>query len=165
MRLIAVFLACLVLASLAVAGGGGRIISAHGVRVVVPPGWQRVEAHDDGFVTDPDTLLVVGTAGVRPRASQCQIAAYRIAAKGAAVVVVGWLSSPGPRPTPPGRAPLRKLVEVTRPVFECFSGRGASAQVRLRGRVYQVNVMVGDRATKRRVAEALAVARSFDLAR
>lgn len=165
MRLIGVLLVGLVFASLAVAGGSGRIISAHGVRVVVPPGWQRVEAHGDGFVTDPDTLLVVGTAGVRPRASQCQIAAYRIPAGGAVVVVVGWSSSPGPRPTPPGRAPLKQLVAVHRPSFECFSGRGAVAQVRLRGKVYQVNVMVGGRASKRRVAEALAAARSFDLAR
>jgi hypothetical protein len=33
------------------------------------------------------------------------------------------------------------------------------------GKPYQVNVMVGDRASKPRVAEALAAARSFDLAR
>ncbi len=37
------------------------------------------------------------------------------------------------------------------------------AEVRLRGRL-PVNVMVSDRASKRRVAEALAVARSFDVA-
>ena len=64
----------------------------------------------------------------------------------------------------PGRAPLKKLVTVTRPSFECFSGRGAAAQVVLGGKAYQVNVMVGDRASKQRVAEALTVTRSFNLA-
>ena len=57
------------------------------------------------------------------------------------------------------------LFAVHRPSFECFSGRGAVADVLLGGKPYQVNVMVGDRASKSRVAEALAVARSFDLAR
>lgn len=166
MRLIGAFAACLVLASLAVASSSGRIISAHGVRLVVSPGWQWIEATGDGFVTDPNTLLVVGTAGVRPRDSRCQIAAYGIPAAGAVVVVVGWKSvaTAGGAPKP-GRAPLRKLIEVHRPSFECFSGRGAVAQVLLRGKLYQVNVMVGDRASKRRVAEALAAARSFELAR
>ena len=50
------------------------------------------------------------------------------------------------------------------PSFECFSGRGAAAQVVLGGKAYQVNVMVGDRASKQRVAEALTVTRSFNLA-
>jgi len=35
----------------------------------------------------------------------------------------------------------------------------------LGGNAYQVNVMVGDRASKRGVAQALAVGRSFKLAR
>lgn len=169
MRLIAIFLAGLVFASLAAASSSGRIISSHGVRFVVPLGWQRIEAASDRPVTDPRTLLVVGTAGVRPRASRCQIAAYSIPAAGAVVVVVGWKSvatAGGRAPKPkPGRAPLKKLVAVDRPSFECFSGRGAVAQVLIGGKPYPVNVMVGDRASKRRVADALAVARSFDLAR
>jgi len=41
---------------------------------------------------------------------------------------------------------------------------GAAAQVVLGGKAYQVNVMVGDRASKQRVAEALTVTRSFNLA-
>jgi hypothetical protein len=119
-----------------------------------------VVEHD--VVVSPDLL-----AGVRPRTSQCQIAAYRIPAAGAVVVVVGWRSivTAGGAPWKPGRAPLKKLVSVHRPSFECFSGRGAVAAVLLRGKPYQVNVMVGDRASKPSVAEALAVARSFDLVR
>ena len=120
-----------------------------------------------GPITDPRTLLVVGTVGVRPKVSQCQIAAYRIPAAGAVVVVVGWKSvaSAGGGPQKPGRAPLKKLVSVHRPSFECFSGRGAVAQVLLRGTPYQVNVMVGESASRHRIEQALAVARSFDLAR
>ncbi len=65
----------------------------------------------------------------------------------------------------PGRAPLAKLRSVRRPSFECFSGSGAAAQVLLGGHPYQVNVMVGEGAANQRVAVALAVARSFALAR
>jgi len=118
-------------------------------------------------MTNPQTLLVVGTAGVRPQASNCEIAAYRLPPAGAVVVVVAWKSivTAGGAPWKPGRAPLKNLVAAHRPSFDCFSGRGASAEVLLAGKPYQVNVMVGDRASKPRVAEALAVAQSFDLAR
>jgi hypothetical protein len=168
MRLSSVLLVALVFATLAAASSGGRIISAHGVRLVVPLTWQRIEPASAGPVTDPRTLLVVGTAGVRARVSRCQVAAYSIPAAGAVVVVVGWTSvakAGGKAPKPPGRAPLKKLRAVHRPSFECFSGRGAVAQVLLGGMVYQVNVMAGERVSQHRVAVALTVARSFDLLR
>jgi hypothetical protein len=118
-------------------------------------------------VSDPRTLLVVGTAGVRPQASHCEIAAYRLPPSGAVVVVVGWesIASAGGSPWTRGRAPLKSLVAVHRPSFDCFAGRGAASDVLLGGKPYQVKVMVGDRASKTRVEEALAIARSFDLAR
>jgi hypothetical protein len=166
MRIVGLFLTGLVFASLATASGSGPIISAHGVRLVVPSGWNRVEPAGDGNITDPRTLLVAGTAGVRPRSSQCQIAAYRVHSAGAAVVVVGWkTATSGGGRLKPGRAPLRKLIALNRPYFECFSGRGASAQLVLAGKAYQVNVMVGDLASKTRIAQALRVARSFNIAR
>jgi hypothetical protein len=174
MRSISVLFGGLFLASVALASSSGRIISSHGARFVVPSRWQRIEAAPAGSVTDPRTLLVVGTADVRPRTrrwlgnrSQCLIAAYRIPAAGAVVVAIGWKSvaSAGGGPWKPGRAPLQNLVSVHRPNFECSSGRGAVADVLLRGKPYQVNVMVGARASKLRIAEALAVARSFDLVR
>ncbi len=144
----------------------GRIVSDNGVRLVVPVGWQRVEAAADGAVIDPRTLLVVGTAGVGPRPSACQIAAYRVPPRGAVVVVVGWKSaaSGGGRPTP-GRTSLAALRSVTRPSFECFAGRGAVVQLTMGRRAFQVNVMVGDKASRRVVTDALAVGRSFDLSR
>ena len=141
------------------------IVAAHGVRVVVPSGWMRVTAAGAGPVTDPLTLLVVGTRGVRARASQCQIAGYGVQPIGAVVVVVGWTSLAEGGSQRPGRWPLRALISVHRPSFECFNGRGAAAYLVLRGRGYQVNVMVGDRASPARVRQALAVARSFDLVR
>jgi hypothetical protein len=167
MRPTAVCIAVLVAAALAYAGGGGRVISAHGVRLTVPAGWQRVAPAGDGSITDPRTLLVVGTRSVTARPSRCQIAAYRLPPTGAVVVVVGWkeLVNSGAQGSRPGRWPLHALVTVHRPSFECFSGRGAVASLVLRGRAYQVNVMVGDRASKRRVADALAVARSIDVVR
>jgi len=160
-------LAVIVFASPAAGCSNQRSISSHGVRVVVPRVWHRIEPASGGPVTDPRTLLVVGTSGVRSRASNCAIPAYRLPPAGAVVVVVGWKSvaSAGGGPWEPGRAPLKNLLAVHRPSFDCFSGRGASADVLLAGKPYQVNVMVGDRASKPRVGEALAVARSFDLAR
>jgi hypothetical protein len=165
-RLIAV-LAAIGFASLAVGCSSERSISSHGVRLVVPRIWHRIEPASGGSVTDPQTLLVVGTAGVRPLGSNCEIAAYRLPPAGAVEVVVGWKSvvTAGGAPWKPGRAPLNNLLAVHRTSFECFSGRGAVADVLLAGKPYQVNVMVDDRAAKPRVAEALAVARSCDLAR
>jgi hypothetical protein len=150
-------------AILAVLGavGVGAPISANGVQVRAPAGWHRVAPAGDGPVTDPRTLLVVGTSGVRPHLTQCQIAAYRIPARGAVVVIVGWRGANGD--TEVGTKELARLTAVKRSVFECFQGRGAVATVVLRRREYQVNVMVGARASKRRIGEALAVARSFAL--
>src|SRR5436309_3465810 len=170
MRLISVLLAAIIFAEACGGGSSERSVSSHGVRLVVPRSWRRIEPASGGSVTDPQTLLVVGTAGVRPLASlasNCEIAKYRLPPAGAVVVVVGWKSvaTAGGAPWEPGRAPLKNLLAVHRPSFECLSGRGAVADVLLAGKPYQVNVMVGDRASKPRVAEALAVARSFDLAR
>jgi hypothetical protein len=167
MRLISVLLLALVLTPLGPTSSSGRIIAAHGVRLVVPAEWHRVRAASDAPVTDPLTLLVVGTHGVHSRASQCQIAAYRVPPTAAVVVIVGWSSvaSAGGAAPSPGRAPLKKLVAVRRPTLECFSGRGAAADVLLRGKPFQINAMVGNRASKQRIAEALTVARSFDLTR
>jgi hypothetical protein len=166
MRLTLLSLLGLAFVSLALAAGTGRIVSANGARLVIPAGWQRIQAANPGAVSDPRTVLVVGTAGVRPTTSPCLDAAYHVPVTGAVVVAVGWksvASAGGGSPTP-GRAPLKKLVAVRRHLSECFAGRSAVADVLLGGRPYQVNVLVGDRATKRRVAEALKVARSFDLA-
>jgi hypothetical protein len=110
---------------------------------------------------------VVGTAGVASDLTvPCQIAAYRVPARAAVVVVVAWkTATSGGGHLQPGRAPLGALRSVRRPSFECFAGRGAAAQVVLGRRAYQVNVLVGDKASRKRVTEALAVARTFDLAR
>jgi hypothetical protein len=147
--------------------GRDRTISSRGVRLVVPAPWTRVTPAPDGAVIDPRTLLVVGTHGVHAAPSRCQIAAYRIPASGAVVVVVGWksLAGSGGQPYRPGRWPLARLRAVHRPSFECFAGRGAAAFLVLAGRAYQVNVLVGGAATRRTVEAALRIARSFDLAR
>jgi hypothetical protein len=166
MRPAAFSLGLLVLALALVGCSGKRTVSIHGVRVTVPAGWQRVEPAAAGNVVDPRTVLVVGTAGVEAQPSRCQIAAYRVQPAGAVVVVVRWKTlTSGGGGIERGRAPLRRLRRVSRPSFECFGGRGAAVELGLGGHAYQVNVLVGDRASKRRVAEALGVARSFDLAR
>lgn len=151
------------IAPLSGAPAGDTTVSSEGLRVVMPTAWRVVEPAPDRPVIDPKTLLVVGTDGVRAKRSQCQIAAYRVPARGAVVVVVGWAR--GEWKGTPGRGPLARLATVSRPAFECFTGRGAVAQVRLRRTAYQINVMVGDRASKRQIGEALAVARSFDVDR
>lgn len=166
MRIVTALFLALALASIATASSAGRVVTAHGVRLTVPSRWRQVASAGDGPVVDPKTLLVVGTAGVRPRGSQCQIAAYAIPPGGAVVVIVGWkTATSGGGHLKPGRAPLSGLRSVRRPSFECFNGRGAVAQVVLGGRAYQINVMVGDQATSGVVSQALAAARSFDLAR
>lgn len=151
----------------AAAPPGSRVLKSHGIGLTIPAGWTGVPAASAGPVVDPKTLLVVGTPGVRPRASLCQIAAYRIPASGGVVVVVGWtsLEHSGASGAHEGREPLEKLVRVRRPSFECFNGRGAAADLVLAGTAYQVNVMVGARASSRVIEQALAVGRSFNLSR
>jgi hypothetical protein len=90
------------------------------------------------------------------------VSAYRIPADGAAVVVVAWRGRASDA-IPRDRDVLEAL-RLRRPYFACWAGRGAAAQIALRGRAYQVNVLVGDRAGSRVVAEALRVARSFGVA-
>lgn len=157
----------LIAASLAAVAAPGHL-TANGVTVTVPPsGWHRIAVVEDAHVTDPQTVLVAGTAGVRPRASGCQVAAYAVPPRGAVVVIVRWKRGglPSTSPTRDDRHELARLTAVRRPSFECFHGRGAAAQVALGGHVYQVNVLVGDNSTPRQVGEALAVARSFELVR
>jgi hypothetical protein len=143
---------------------GGQIMRAHGVELTLPAGWQQVASAGDGPVIDPRTLLVVGTAGVHAMPTRCQIAAYRVPAHGAVVVIVGWkTATSGGGRMKPGRWPLNAMTSVRWHSLECFAGRGAAAQLALGGKAYQVNVMVGNSASKQRVEEALALGRSFRL--
>ena len=137
---------------------GWRGIEADGVSVRVPRDWRRVAPADPGPVTDPVTVLVVGTRAVRAKPSACQIASYTIPAGAAAVVIVEWRELTVTAPT--SRRDVTTM-RVRPRAFECYGGRGAAAVVRLNGRPFQVNVLVGRRATKRRVADALLVARSI----
>ena len=131
------------------------------VAVRVADDWARVvpAAATAGADADPRTVLVVGTHGVTARPSQCQVASYRIPADGAAVVVLAWRGV-APAGLPRDRSQFLAM-RLKRPLFECFDGRGAVAQIVIRGRAYQVNLMVGDRATRETIADALAAARSF----
>jgi hypothetical protein len=162
MRLVLMPLLGLTVIASACGGSGGHVLSSHGVHVVAPAGWSSIRPAR-GPVTDPRTVLVAATDGVRTQPSRCSGQAYRVPPHGAAVVVLRWSSvvAAGGAPAP-GRAPLERLVSVRRPFFECFAGRGAAADLLLAGKRYQVRVLVGDRATNARVQDALAVARSFE---
>ena len=151
--------AALALVSIAAAADGGLSLTANGVVVHAPDDWSRVVVAQSARVSDPRTILVAGTHGVAPRASECQVAAYRIPADGAAVVVLGWRGAAS-EALPRDRSELAGM-RLKRPTFECWEGRGAVARIVLRGRAYQVNVIVGDRASRDTVADALVVARSF----
>jgi hypothetical protein len=163
---LALLLSLLGLGTRAAASNEGRevVVARDGVKLETPRSWGLVEQGDAGIV-DPTTVLVAGSPGVKPLANaRCQIAAYGVPATGAVVVVVRWRTvTSGAGRQPVGRAPLKALTRVTRPSFECFAGRGAAAQLSLGGHAYQVNVMVGDRATPGGIQRALAVARSFGL--
>ena len=159
-------LAGLAAAALVAAGAVGaaddeRLLAANGLAMRAPAGWTRVATALAGNVSDPRTALVVGTRGVVARDSECQVAAYQIPTDGAAVVVLAWRAAANGLPR--DRSQLAGL-HLKRPIFECWDGRGAVAQIALKGRGYQVNVLVGDRASRTTIAEALAVARSFAVA-
>jgi hypothetical protein len=118
----------------AAASSACRVLPAHGVRLAVPTGLERVLSAGDGPAIDPKTLLVVGTSGVHPRSSQCQVASYSIPPAGAVVVIVGWKTATSASgDLKPGRAPLASLRSVRRPSFECFNRRGRASRARRQG--------------------------------
>ncbi len=107
------------------------VLKANGVSVRAPGGWDLVAAADPGTVVDPHTVLVAGTEGAASRRSECQVAAYRVPADGAVVVVLRW-----PGKAPEGMGTDRDVLgdlKLRREYFECFDGRGASAQLALKG--------------------------------
>ena len=145
--------------------GGARGVSANGVRVTLPHGWHRVTPAAQGPVTDPKTLLVVGTGPVTRRLVRVPDhvlprAAARRGRRGRRLE-----AGRHARERTAASHRCARSRQVRRHFFDCWPGRGGAAQVTLGGRVYQVNVMVGDRAGSRVVAQALAVGRSFDRAR
>ena len=152
---------CAAVAVSAAAAGATLLESVRGsggVRLQLPAGWEKVAAVREAASADPQTLLVIGTDGVRATESDCQVSSYRVPAHGAVIVVIGWRDSVGTS----GFLPLSGL-RLRRGTFECFEGRGAVAQVTRRGRDFQINVMVGDRASAATIDDALDAARSFAL--
>jgi hypothetical protein len=145
---------------------GDRTIANHGVEVRVPGDWSEVPSTGDGQVVDPVTVLVVGTVGARPRASPCQVVSYRVPPDGAVVVVVRWRTETSGGGAPPRSRGALDGIRLNRLGFDCWPGHlGGAAQIALEGHAYQVNVLIGDRTGTERVAEALSVARSFDVVR
>jgi hypothetical protein len=156
---IAVAAFALAVAGVASAADALRTVEANGVALRVPVDWVRVARADAGSVADPHTFLVAGTPGVRPIETDCLASSYRIPADGAAVVVIGWKRKLTTHYV--GGRDALLVRELERGYFDCFAGRGVAAQFDLDNRTYQVNVMVGDRAERSTILDALAAARSL----
>lgn len=157
-RALAAAIAATAVAACAVSAVGaetGDLARAGGVQLALPSGWSKVAPARDARVDEPRTLLVIGTDGARAVESDCQVSSYRVPPEGAVVVVVGWRDSVGSSLLPLSAMKLR------RGTFECFAGRGAVGRVTRRDRDFQVNVMVGDRASAETIADALEAARSL----
>jgi hypothetical protein len=157
--LLAAGVAAFAIAAAAATAAVGDTARGGGVELGLPVGWEKVQPLRPTTAGDPHTLLVIGTEGVRAVASDCLVSSYRVPANGAVVVVIGWRDSVGTS----GFLPLSGM-KLRRGTFSCFAGRGAVAQVTRRGRDFQLNVMVGDRATAETAEAALEAARSFVLA-
>jgi hypothetical protein len=160
LRCVLAVIACfLAVAGVAGASDALRTIEGNGVSLRVPADWIRVSRADAGSLADPHTHLVAGTQGVRPIETDCLASSYRVPADGAAVVVIGWKRKLSTHYVG-GRENLFAR-ELERGYFDCFAGRGVAAQIDLDGRTYQVNVLVGDRAERATMLDALAAARSL----
>jgi len=157
---VATALAVGLLAAASTAAATGDTARGGGVEITLPDGWSRIQPAAQSPTDDPRTVLVIGTDGVRAFDSDCKVSAYRVPADGAVVVVIGWREPTGVS----SFLPLSSL-KLRRGTFQCFSDRGAVAQVNRRGLDYQVNVMVGDRASQETIDSALDAARSIAAAR
>ena len=129
-----------------------------GVQLTLPDGWSKVVTRDTR-VDDPRTLLVVGTDGVKAIDSDCQVSSYRVPADGAVVVVIGWRDSMGGT----GLLPFSGM-KLRRGTFDCFAGRGAVGRLTRRDRDFQLNLMVGDRASAATIDAAFDAVKSFAVA-
>jgi hypothetical protein len=156
LALLAAGLAAAVVASASAAAG--EVARAGGVQLTLPDGWSKVVSHDTR-ADDPRTLLVIGTDGVKAIDSDCQVSSYRVPSDGAVVVVIGWRDSIGGSSLLPLSA-----MKLRRGTFDCFAGRGAVGRLTRRDRDFQLNVLVGDRASAATVDAALDAAKSFGLA-
>jgi hypothetical protein len=154
--LLAVGLAAVVVASASAAAGD--VARAGGVQLSLPDGWSKVVSRDTS-ADDPRTLLVIGTDGVKAVDSSCQVSSYRVPSDGAVIVVIGWRDSIGGTSLLPLSA-----MKLRRGTFDCFAGRGAVGRLTRRDRDFQLNVMVGDRATQATVDAAFDAVKSFGLA-
>ncbi len=157
MALAAATLVAGLLASGAVAAADDAV-RAGGVQLSLPDGWSKVTPAPDPR-SDPRTLLVIGTDGAKAISSDCQVSSYRVPADGAVVVVIGWKDSVGGT----SYLPLSGM-KLRRGTFDCFAGRGAVGRVTRRDRDFQVNVLVGDRASDATIDSALDAARSLGVA-
>jgi hypothetical protein len=148
------------LAAFALAGtsaaAGGSTVRGGGVELVLPNGWARIQPVPQTSTEDPRTAIVIGTDGVRAIDTDCQVSSYRVPSDGAVVVVIGWRDATGVS----SYLPLSGM-KLRRGTFQCFPNRGAVAQVTRRGLDYQVNVMVGDRASAETIDAAFDAARSI----
>jgi hypothetical protein len=129
----------------AAAADVGDTVRGGGVELDVPDGWARVQPARQAPDADPRTVVVIGTEGVRAVDTPCQVSTYAVPEDGAVVVVVGWREPTGVS----SFLPLSGL-KLRRGMFQCFADLD-----------YQVNVMVGDRASAETVDAALAAARSI----
>jgi hypothetical protein len=146
--------ACVALVASGAFAAVGDLARANGVQLSLPDGWSKVTPATDTRA-DPRTLLVIGTDGVKPITSDCQVSSYRVPVDGAVVVVIGWRDSVGASYLPLSAMRLR------RGTFECFAGRGAVGRITRRDRDFQVNVLIGDHASDATVETALEAARSL----
>jgi hypothetical protein len=160
-RTITLALLALGLTAALVAGASaaaGDVARAGGVQLTLPDGWSKVATRDTR-VDDPRTLLVIGTDGVKAVDSDCQVSSYRVPADGAVVVVIGWRDSIGGSTL----LPLTGM-KLRRGTFDCFAGRGAVGRLTRRDRDFQLNVLVGDRASAATIDAAFEAVKSFGVA-
>ena len=159
-RALAVAIAATAVAAFPVSGVGaetGEQARGGGVQLTLPSGWSKVARARETRLDDPRTLLVVGTDGVRAVETDCLVASYRVPTDGAVVVVIGWRDSVGSSLLPLSAMRLR------RGTFGCFTGRGGVGRLTLRDRDFQVNVMVGDRASAETIGAAIDAAHSLSV--
>ena len=156
LSLLVIGLVAAVVASASAAAGD--VARSGGVQLTLPDGWSKVVSRDTR-VDDPRTLLVIGTDGVKGIDSDCQVSSYRVPSDGAVIVVIGWRDSVGGT----GLLPL-SAMKLRRGTFDCFAGRGAVGRLTRRDRDFQVNLMVGDRASAATIDAAFDAVKSFGLA-
>jgi hypothetical protein len=119
-------------------------VGADGIQLRVPAGWFE-SSTSASAVSDPVIRLVVSSAPIRPRDSDCQTSSFTLAEGAVSIVVVEWVKLNARLRVRPQRFD-EDVLPLRRGTHECFDGPAGVVQFIDSGRALGAYVFLGEEA-------------------